>query len=88
MTSIVSEIANASNDQSAGIEEINKALTHMDETTQQNSALVEEMAAAAMGLKRQSNELVTSVERFNLPSSGAAREGNPSLSPGLGLVRV
>ena len=43
----------------------------MDRATQQNSALVEEMAAAAMGLKRQANELVASVALFHLPQRGA-----------------
>ena len=88
VSDIVGEITLASSEQSIGVNQVGEAVTQMDQATQQNSALVEEMAAAAMGLKRQSNELVTSVERFNLPSSGAAREGNPSLSPGLGLVRV
>ena len=88
VSDIVGEITLASSEQSIGVNQVGEAVTQMDQATQQNSALVEEMAAAAMGLKRQSNELVTSVERFNLPSSGAAREGNPGLRPGLGLLRV
>ena len=66
VTSIVSEIANASNDQSAGIEEINKALTHMDETTQQNSALVEENAATAKTLENQARSMDQRVASFRL----------------------
>jgi methyl-accepting chemotaxis protein len=50
---IVAQIANASNEQSIGIEQINKALNQMDEVTQQNSALVEENAAAAKTLEDQ-----------------------------------
>jgi methyl-accepting chemotaxis protein len=49
---IVSEIANASGEQAIGIDQISKALTQMDEMTQQNSALVEENAAAARSLEQ------------------------------------
>ncbi len=71
VTSIVSEIANASNDQSAGIEEINKALTHMDETTQQNSALVEENAATAKTLENQARSMDQRVASFRLRGRAA-----------------
>ena len=54
LSDIVSEIAAASNQQASGIEEINGAVTQMDEMTQQNSALVEESAAAARILTEQS----------------------------------
>ncbi len=50
---IVQEIASASAEQAIGIEQINKALTQMDEVTQQNSALVEENAATARTLEEQ-----------------------------------
>jgi methyl-accepting chemotaxis protein len=48
---IVADIASASVEQVAGIEQVNKALTQMDEVTQQNSALVEENAATAKRLE-------------------------------------
>ncbi len=51
---IVADIANASNEQATGIDQVNKALTQMDEVTQQNSALVEENAATAKTLESQS----------------------------------
>ncbi|HWK96508.1 MAG TPA: methyl-accepting chemotaxis protein [Pseudolabrys sp.] len=57
VAAIVSEIANASNEQAIGIEEINKALTQMDEVTQQNSALVEENAATAKTLEHQARAI-------------------------------
>ena len=57
VAAIVSEIANASNEQAIGIEEINKALTQMDEVTQQNSALVEENAATAKTLESQARAI-------------------------------
>ena len=54
---IVADIANASNEQATGIEQINKALTQMDEVTQQNSALVEENAATAKTLEHQAKAM-------------------------------
>jgi methyl-accepting chemotaxis protein len=63
---IVAEIASASHEQSTGIEEINKALTQMDEVTQQNSALVEENAASAKTLEHQSAAMNEKVAFFQL----------------------
>ena len=57
LSDIVSEIAAASNQQASGIEEINGAVSQMDEMTQQNSALVEESAAAARTLTEQSQAM-------------------------------
>jgi len=54
---IVSDIASASAEQAAGIEQVNKALTQMDDVTQQNSALVEENAATAKMLEHQSKAM-------------------------------
>jgi methyl-accepting chemotaxis protein len=66
---IMSEITAASTEQSAGIEEINRAITHMDEMTQQNSALVEESAAAAESLKDMAVRLTEAVAGFKLADS-------------------
>jgi methyl-accepting chemotaxis protein len=63
---IVAEIASASNEQSTGIDQINKALTQMDEVTQQNSALVEENAASAKTLEHQSESMNEKVAFFKL----------------------
>ena len=54
-------------EQSQGVDQINVAVTQMDQTTQQNAALVEEMAAAATSLNQQATELVATVETFKLP---------------------
>lgn len=62
----VDEIATASIEQRQGIEQINTAITEMDAVTQQNAALVEESAAAATSLEKQSNALVELVEHFNV----------------------
>ena len=76
MAVIVSEIASASVQQATGIDEINSAVTQMDEVTQQNAALVEEAAAAAESLQEQSQSLVRSVSLFRLDDSAAApKEG-------------
>jgi methyl-accepting chemotaxis protein len=57
VTDIVGEIAEASREQSTGIEQVNRAITQMDEVTQQNAALVEEAAAAAQSLQDQAGRL-------------------------------
>ncbi len=66
VTDIMAEISAASIEQSAGIEQINGAVTQMDEVTQQNAALVEEAAAAAESLQEQADNLSQSVSVFRL----------------------
>lgn len=79
LSDIVSEIAAASNEQSTSIEEINRSVSQMDEMTQQNSALVEENAAASRTLQEQSESMRDRVSFFKLDkSSGRSREGAPS----------
>ena len=63
---VVSDIATASIEQATGIEQINKALTQMDEVTQQNSALVEENAATAKTLEQQSGSMSAEVNVFKI----------------------
>lgn len=64
VSTIISEIASASNEQSAGIALVNDAVIRMDDVTQQNTALVEEAAAAAESLMDHANELATAVGVF------------------------
>ncbi|MFL6657613.1 MAG: methyl-accepting chemotaxis protein [Massilia sp.] len=64
VSDIMSEIAAASEEQSAGIEQINQAVAQMDEVTQQNAALVEESAAAAASLQEQASALAATVSVF------------------------
>jgi methyl-accepting chemotaxis protein len=66
VTDIVNEIAAASQQQSAGIDQVNNAITNMDEVTQQNAALVEQAAAAAEALESQAHEMMQSVSQFKL----------------------
>ncbi len=72
VTDIIADITAASLEQSTGIEQVNQAVTQMDEGTQQNAALVEEASAAARSLEQQSEQLVQTVAVFRLASSGAA----------------
>jgi len=73
VTDIMSEITAASQEQSQGIEQVNTAITQMDEVTQQNAALVEEAAAAAESLEEQAQNLSVSVGTFKMDSgSGTA----------------
>jgi methyl-accepting chemotaxis protein len=58
------EITAASQEQTSGIEQINQAITQMDQVTQQNAALVEEAAAAAASLQEQAGSLVDAVRIF------------------------
>jgi methyl-accepting chemotaxis protein-1 (serine sensor receptor) len=69
VTDIMSEITAASVEQSAGIEQVNLAITQMDEVTQQNAALVEEAAAAAESLEEQAQNLSASVSTFKVDDS-------------------
>ncbi|WP_197034926.1 methyl-accepting chemotaxis protein [Herbaspirillum sp. RV1423] len=66
VTDIVGEISSASQEQRDGIEQVNLAITQMDEGTQQNAALVEEAAAAAQSLQDQAARLERVVGFFKL----------------------
>ena len=66
VTDIMGEISAASREQSEGVGQIGEAITQMDQVTQQNAALVEEMAAAAASLQTQSHQLVQTVSVFRL----------------------
>jgi methyl-accepting chemotaxis protein len=70
---IVGEISAASVEQSTGVGQVGQAIDQIDQATQQNAALVEEMAAAASGLKGQSSDLVHSVSLFKLAANASAR---------------
>ena len=69
---IIGEISAASSDQSSGVRQVSEAVNNMDRTTQQNAALVEEMAAAAASLKNEAEELVESVAVFKMGTSEAS----------------
>ncbi len=76
VTDIMGEIAAASEEQSSGISQVGRAVTQMDEVTQQNAALVEEAAAAAASLQDQAGRLRDTVSAFRVNSADA--ESAPS----------
>jgi len=66
VTAIMGEIATASQEQSQGIEQINQAVTEMDNTTQQNAALVEQASATSELLQTQAGKLAEAGRHFKL----------------------
>jgi methyl-accepting chemotaxis protein len=77
LAALVTDIAAASREQSAGIEQVTRAVGQMDEVTQQNAALVEQAAAAAESLEEQARALVASVAMFQVGEARAA----PAVAP-------
>ena len=73
VTHIMGDISAASAEQSKGVAQIGDAVNTLDQVTQQNAALVEEMAAAATGLKSQALDLVNTVSAFKLSASHSMR---------------
>jgi len=71
VTDIISEITAGTAEQSDGIGQVNTAVTHLDQMTQQNAALVEESAAAAESLKEQAQRLAQAVAAFRLEHGAA-----------------
>ncbi|MBH1496540.1 methyl-accepting chemotaxis protein [Stenotrophomonas riyadhensis] len=72
VTDIMAEISAASQEQSAGIEQVNQTVVQMDETTQQNAALVEEATAAARAMEEQAGQLADAVAIFRLDNQVSA----------------
>lgn len=73
VTGIMGEIAAASAEQSAGIAQVNTAVVQMDEVTQQNAALVEQAAAAAVSLEEQTANVVQALDVFKLVATSQLR---------------
>jgi methyl-accepting chemotaxis protein len=83
VTTIVNDIAEASREQAAGIDQMHRAVADIDQVTQQNAALVEEAAAAAGALDEQAAALADTVGHFRLkdePSVRAAVATRPALA--------
>ncbi|AUA57552.1 Serine chemoreceptor protein [Achromobacter spanius] len=89
VTDIMGEISAASDEQSSGIDQVNRAVSQMDEVTQQNAALVEEAAAAAGSLQEQAERLVQAVAVFKInagevievPARQLAQQAPPQRAP-------
>jgi methyl-accepting chemotaxis protein len=69
---VINEISTASNEQSAGIAQVNEAISQMDAVTQQNAALVEQAAAAAASMQQQSAALLQAVGVFRVDAAEAS----------------
>ncbi|NKE66167.1 HAMP domain-containing protein [Ramlibacter sp. RBP-2] len=74
VSDIMAEIAAASQEQTRGIEQVNQAITQMDQVTQQNAALVEEASAAAQSMRGQAGALVQAVSVFKVDVGATATE--------------
>ncbi|MFY2998659.1 methyl-accepting chemotaxis protein [Achromobacter xylosoxidans] len=88
VTDIMGEIAAASQEQASGIEQVNRAVSQMDEVTQQNAALVEEAAAAAGSMQDQAHALVRAVGVFRLSEDAARREAVVAQPGERGVLRL
>ena len=66
VTDLMGEISAASSEQALGVAQVGDAVTQMDQVTQQNAALVEQMAAAASSLQNQADELVNTMAVFTV----------------------
>jgi methyl-accepting chemotaxis protein len=86
VTQLITDISHASGEQSNGVAQVAEAVTHMDHTTQQNAAMVEEMAAAASSLRKQSDELVHAVSVFRLQGGSQPLQAHTPAykAPGVG----
>jgi methyl-accepting chemotaxis protein len=72
VTDVMAEIASSSREQASGIEQVNKAITMMDDVTQQNAALVEEASAAAQALTEQASNLSQLIARYRVGEGAGA----------------
>lgn len=66
VTALIQDLSGTASEQSSGIAQINSAMAHLDQMTQQNAALVEESSAAATSLREQAFVLKDNVNRFKL----------------------
>ena len=79
VTQLITDISHASGEQSNGVAQVAEAVTHMDQTTQKNAALVEEMAGSTEGLRKQADELVKAVAIFRLPGGQTQTLRSPAM---------
>ena len=88
INTIVSEIARAANEQMMGLDQVNIAVTQMDQVTQQNAAMVEETTAASHGLAQDIEALVTLMGRFQLAGVAPVRStGRPKAAASVAASR-
>lgn len=88
VSGIMSEISDASDEQSRGIDQIGKAVTELDSTTQQNAALVQESSAAASSLEEQASQLSSLVSAFRLTKEDRKKYSGTAVAKVLRPVTV
>ena len=77
----MAEIAAASGEQSADIEQVNRSVSQLDTVTEQNAALVKQVAAAAVSLEGRANDLSATVARFRFATAAAERKALARTKP-------
>jgi methyl-accepting chemotaxis protein len=85
---VIGTIADASREQGAGIVQINEAVSQMDSMTQQNAALVEESAAAAVAMREQAEYLGRLVTRFRFQQEDMTAQRQSHPRPAAGALRL
>jgi methyl-accepting chemotaxis protein len=80
VTDIIAEITAASQEQASGIDQVNTSIMQMDQTTQQNAALVEETTAASQSMRAQSQALMKQVKGFRINVSEAQKAAMPPVA--------
>jgi aerotaxis receptor len=83
VTRVMDEIHHATQEQSRGIGQVNQAVVHIDDITQQNAALVEQAAAAAGSLARQAEWVAQAIAVFKLKEIAARSAAPPRKVPAL-----
>jgi len=90
VSALISEISSVAQQQSESILQINQAVDHIDEGTQQNAALVEEASAAARSMEAQASQLLQTVAAFRIDAGAAAsrRAAQPHSPAGMPVLRL
>jgi len=88
VSDLMADISAAAQQQSEGIEQINQVVEHIDESTQQNAALVEEASAAARSMEEQSTRLLQTVAAFRVAGAGAPRAAHLNPTAGQPALRL
>jgi len=86
---IIAELASGSREQLSGIEQVNRAVSQLDQMTQQNAALVEEASAASKSMAERAQAMSDMLERYQLDNDGGRRAGQGwEVSAGVAARRV
>ena len=88
VTDIVSEIAAASQEQSTGIDQVNKAVTQLDQLTQQNAALVEKASASSESMTQQAHALNEAMKHYKVDGGREAHRVTDETTPRAGVVQL